>query len=429
MASLPVPDFGEERAWRAQRDEAVRSLLLLNQAAQQISSILDLDKLLDKIVNEIATAFNCSLSALLLKDEETGDLLPASVARGIEPRNTRYRVGRDGMVGHAAALGTMYYAPDVRKDPYYIRCVADTLSEVDIPLKVGDQLIGVFSAQRSRTNAFSRDELQLFEVLAGHIAVAVRNARLFQRERREKVEAQAIQRSLFPTSQPDVPGFRIDGDCISAGEVGGDWYDFVPLRSSRRNRTLWGLVLGDVCGKGMAAALLMCSTRALLRSLLETYSSPAKVLARLNRILLADLPRNRFVTMVLALLDPGTRTLTLANAGHPWPIHACSSGLEFLETESGLPLGIAESDYDEQVVYLRDDSRVVFYSDGVSDSGNGTAHPSGEERLRNRALERDVSARGILRDIATGCRGEPLCDDATVIVVRSEEPPQLRLGF
>jgi sigma-B regulation protein RsbU (phosphoserine phosphatase) len=431
MASLPLPDYDSQR-WSGKepnRDEAIRSLRLLNDAAQKINSILDLDKLVDKIVNEVAVAFQCSLSGILLKDEQTGDLVPAACARGIGYRSSRYRIGKDGMVGHAAALGHTYYAPDVRQDPYYIACVEDTLSEVDIPLKIGDELIGVFSAQQPRVNGFSRAQLQLLEALAEHIAIAVQNARLFRRERREKEEARAIQRALLPQSMPEVPGFLIDGDCVTAGAVGGDWYDFVPLRSARRHRPLWGLVLGDVCGKGMAAALLMCSARSLLRSVLNSYTSPSTVLARLNRILLDDMPRERFVSMVFAVLDASARTLTFANAGHPWPIYSDGQHTDFLKTEAGLPLGIADGEYDEQVVHLSEDARVVLYTDGVTDAGDSGGEEYGEQRLREHLARPDVSSRRILQEVSNFCGGVPLSDDATAIVLRSEEQPQLRLGF
>jgi sigma-B regulation protein RsbU (phosphoserine phosphatase) len=401
---------------------------LLNQAAQQISSILDLDRLLDTIVNDVAVAFDCSISAILLRDEQTGELVATAAARGVEPRGKRFRVGRDGMVGHAAAEKRLYYAPDVRRDPYFIRCVPDTLSEVDIPLLVEGEVIGVFSAQQPRINAFSREQLRILESLADHIAIAVHNARLFRRERQEKEEARDIQRALFPMAAPEIPGFVVDGDCLTAGAVGGDWYDFIPLHSRRGNRPLWGLVLGDVCGKGMAAALLMCSTRALLRSLLDTYSSPAMVLTRLNNILLNDIPSEKFVTMIFAVLDPLSCTLTFANAGHPWPIYGDGAGqVRALQTESGLPLGIRDSKYDEQIVYLPDDSRVLFYSDGVSDAGHCVSNVYGEARLRQQALRRDASAKTILAEVSGFCGGGPLCDDATVIVVRTEEQPQLKL--
>jgi sigma-B regulation protein RsbU (phosphoserine phosphatase) len=429
MASLPTPNIGKVHPFRAYRDDVIRSLLLLNEAAQKISSILDLETLLDKIVNEVALAFDCSLSAILLKDEQSGDLVCAAAARGVKPSCSRYRIGKDGMVGHAAAIGRTYYAPDVRKDPYYLVCVPETLSEVDIPLKVGGELIGVFCAQQPRLNAFSREQLQILEALANHIAIAVQNARLFQRERQEKEEARTIQRALFPKSMPDVPGFVIDGDCVTAGAVGGDWYDFVPLRANRRNRPLWGLVLADVCGKGMAAALLMCSTRALLRSLLETYASPRIVLQRLNQILLKDLPAEKFVTMIFAVLDPSSRTLTFANAGHPWPIYGNGHGTEVLQTNSGLPLGVADCEYDERVVQLTDESRVLLYTDGVTDAGHCVANEYGEERLREHLLAPDVSAEQILKQVSNFCGGGPLCDDATVIVVRSEDHPQLKLQF
>jgi sigma-B regulation protein RsbU (phosphoserine phosphatase) len=430
MASVPVPESRQMRSrkWE-EREDAIRSLRLLNDAAQKISSILDLDTLVDKIVNEVALAFNCSLSGILLKDEQSGDLVTIAAARGLEPSGVRYRIGKDGMVGHAAALGHTYYAPDVRRDPYYIACVEDTLSEVDIPLKIGDELIGVFSAQQPLVNGFSREHLQLLEALADHIAIAVQNARLFQRERQEKQEARSIQRALFPKTNPEVPGFYIDGACVTAGAVGGDWYDFVPVRAGRRGRQVWGLVLGDVCGKGMAAAMLMTSARALLRSLLETYTNPATVLARLNRILLNDMPADKFISMVFAVLDPVARTLSFANAGHPWPIYADNQGTRFLKTDDGLPLGIRECQYDEQTVPLTDNARVMLYSDGVTDAGQCVDHEYGTDRLRLHLAQADVSSQRILQEVSRFCGGGPLCDDATVIVLRSEEGPQMKLGF
>src|SRR3989442_15895489 len=126
---------------------------------------------------------------------------------------------------------------------------------------------------------------------------------------RDAEEARVIQQALLPKSSPYIPGFVVSGLSVPARAVGGDWYDFIPFPDGR-----WGLVLADVSGKGTAAALLMSATRGMLRSLAEACCSPAEVLAKLNGLLVEDFPAGKFVTLVYAVLDPATSTVTFANA-------------------------------------------------------------------------------------------------------------------
>ena len=154
--------------------------------------------------------------------------------------------------------------------------------------------------------------------------MAVRNATRFQCERhqrelldREALEAQSIQRALLPKSSPYIPGFAVSGFSIPAGAVGGDWFDFIPLGDGR-----WVIVLADVSGKGMAAALLMSATRGMLRSLAEACSSPAKILSRLNRLLIEDLPAGKFVTLVLCRVRS---TAIASDFRERWPFAAHSA--------------------------------------------------------------------------------------------------------
>ena len=116
-----------------------------------------------------------------------------------------------------------------------------------------------------------------------------------QRMTRESEEARIIQQALLPKASPYVPGFAISGLSVPAGDIGGDWYDFIPF-----NDGCWGLVLADVSGKGTAAALLMSATRAMLRSLADTCSSPAETLSKLNQLMVEDFPSGRFVTLIYA---------------------------------------------------------------------------------------------------------------------------------
>src|SRR5438132_5840964 len=292
--------------------EQVEDLLKLQKAAQKITSILDLDQLIDQIVNDVASSFGCLEANIFLHDEDRAELVVAGVhGCTIYGKGHRLKVGKEGMVGYVAATGQMRYAPDVRVDPYYIGCEESTLSEVAIPLQVGQQLVGVFTASHPELDAFPQEQLRILQALCSHIAVAVHNARLFQRERqaretmdREAQEARTIQQALLPKSSPYVPGFAISGLSIPAGAVGGDWYDFIPLSDGK-----WGLVLADVSGKGTAAALLMSATRGILRSLAEAGCGPGEVLARLNDLMVHDFPRGKSVTTVYAVLDPASPKL------------------------------------------------------------------------------------------------------------------------
>src|ERR1700749_1015390 len=232
----------------------VQTLMKLQRAAQLITSTFDLEDLIERVTNDLALAIDNGNVSCWLRDSETNDM----VLRGIHGRThhskgERLRIGCEGMVGHVAATGQMHYAPDVSLDPYYIACEPGTQSEISIPL------------------------------YAGHFSVPIENARLFQRERqkrevmqREADEARAIQQSLFLKAVPLVTGFAFETAWHPAGAVAGDWFDFIDLGDQR-----YGIVLADVSGKGMSAALLMSATRAILRTIAPQHATPSETLEHL----------------------------------------------------------------------------------------------------------------------------------------------------
>lgn len=407
---------------RALPDDSVQELLKLQKAAQKINSILDLDQLIDKIVNEIACSFGCMELNIYLHEPERCEMVLAGVhGCTVHGKGHRLKVGKEGMVGYVAATGQMRYAPDVRLDPYYQACEENTLSEVAIPLQVDGRLVGVMTASHADLDAFSADQLRIFQALCSHIAIAVQNAQLFKQERserekmsREAQEARSIQQALLPRSSPFIPGFAVSGLSIPAGAVGGDWYDFIDLKDGR-----WGLVLADVSGKGTAAALLMSATRAVSRSLAENSCSPAEVLTKLNQLLVEDFPSGRFVTMVYGLLDPARRTFKFANAGHLPPVLVDSSGVKFLETEMGLPLGIRHGTYSEATIPLSQGARIALYSDGITEATNPVDEEYGAARLAAHLQRSEASMESLLQDVRVFANGAGLHDDATVVMVRS----------
>lgn len=421
MATLPIPNE-QAVSFAAFPAENVQDLLRLQKATQRIASVLDLDQLIDRVANEVSESLGCVETIIYIHDEDNAELVLAGVhGCTIRDKGHRLKLGTEGMVGHVGATRQTRYAPDVRLDPYYIACEPDTRSEAVFPLIVEQRLVGVLSASHKELNAFSPSQLQLLQAMCGHIAVAVHNAKRFQCEReqrelldREAQEAQHIQQALLPKLSPFIPGFCVSGFSIPAGAVGGDWYDFIPLDDGR-----WGIVLADVSGKGMAAALLMSATRGMLRSLAEACCSPSEVLTRLNRLLVQDLPSGKFVTLIYAVFDPKNAQLTFANAGHLPPLALTKAGPKFVETVAGLPLGLGCGEFSESTVQLQPGARLVFYSDGITEATDPTGEEFGSQRLRVHLHEENGSPQSLLETVRRFANGRGLSDDATVVMIRA----------
>jgi len=427
MSAIPRPHPHHDHAGHSattSTDWYVRDLIKLQKAAQTISSTLDLDELIDRTVHEVAASFGAIETALWLVDENDPTTIRLAGVCGctLYKQGIELKIGIEGMIGNVAATGLTRYAPDVSKDPHYIACEPGTSSELDIPLKVGDKVIGVFSIVHHECDAFSVDQRRILEALSGHVAVAVQNAKAFRRERqqrerieRDSKEARFIQQSLLPSSSPFLPGFALEATTVPAGDVGGDWYDYIDLGNDR-----WGVVLADVAGKGMAAALLMSATRGILRSLAPAYQSPAEVLGRLNCVLKDDFPAGRFVTMIYGVLDAKQHTFTFANAGHPHPVMIAGIEAQLVDGVSGIPLGLGESQYADRVVPLHHGIKLVMYSDGISEAENRDEEQFGTRRICEHMLTDHASADSLKTAACMFAYGPP-ADDATVILIRCAE--------
>jgi len=409
MATQPMPQsiFTSDQ-------EQIRSLLLLDETIQKINSVLDLDALVERINDEVGCLLGCVETSVWIRDVESNEMVLASV-RGcsMHKAGTRLRIGEQGMVGHVAATGRSRYAPDVTRDPFYIRCEEETRSELTIPLIHDGQVVGVFTAESPQFDGFCPEKRELLERLGGHMATAISNARDFTRHRSEREEARRIQFSLFPKSTPLADQFKIEGLCVPAGEVGGDWYDYFRLPDGRI-----AVVLADVSGKGMPAALLMSSTRGILRASAPFISKPSEVLGRLNQMLVEDLPPEKFVTMIFGILDPKSRTFTYSNAGHPWPI-LINGHTGFLTEASGLPLGVLEYQFSDHVVELTPGSRLLLYSDGIAEAENKLHEEYGATRLIEYAANPNLSAESLLQDVSDHTASQGFADDATIVLIQS----------
>jgi phosphoserine phosphatase RsbU/P len=400
----------------------IQALMKLQRAAQLITSTLDLDPLLERVVSDLASSIGSVEVSVWLRDPGTDDMVLHGV-RGctVYKKGERLKIGLQGMVGHVAATGAMYYARDVRLDPYYVACEPDTRSAVNIPLKAGGEVIGVLGVDHNQTDAFSDDQLQVLGALAGHVAIAIENARLFRRERlerermhREAEETRAIQQALFPKAVPSIPGFEFQTSWQPAGAVAGDWFDFIDLGAGK-----WGIVVADVSGKGMPAALLMSATRAMLRSIAKTQVSPAQTLMQLNQALREDVPDSKFVTMIYGVLDAGSRDVTLASAGHPRPL-LVNGTCTFVDVDPGLPLGLRASSYAEQTVKLVPGSGLLLYTDGITEAMNRNYEEYGPARLIEHFVRPEACVQSLIDEIQRFSRGSDFADDATAVLICSQ---------
>jgi phosphoserine phosphatase RsbU/P len=409
MATQPMPE-----SILSADQEQIRSLLLLNETIQKLNSDLDFDSLLDRISIEVKQLLGCVETSIWIRDADSNEMvLEGMCGCSTEKCGKRLLIGEQGMVGHVAATGRTRYAPDVLDDPFYIRCEDDTRSELTVPLIHNGDVVGVFSASSRIEDGFCPEKREILQHLASHMATAISNARSFTRHRSEREEARRIQLSLFPRTTPLAEQFHIQGLCVPAGEVGGDWYDYFRLPDGRI-----AVVLADVSGKGMPAALLMSSTRGILRASAPFISKPSEALVRLNQMLVEDLPPERFITMIFGILDPQARTFKYSNAGHPWPIYT-NGHTRYLTEASGLPLGVKEYQFVDDVVELTPGSRLLFYSDGIAEAENRLREDYGTNRLMEYAASPGLSAELLLADVSAFSGSRTFADDATIVLIQS----------
>jgi phosphoserine phosphatase RsbU/P len=234
--------------------------------------------------------------------------------------------------------------------------------------------------------------------------------------------ARSIQQRFYPTDQPRVPGFDIAGAAFVADEVGGDYFDFISMPEGQV-----GIVIADVSGHGIDSALLMAETRAVLRSTAQTTSDPGEVLTAVNRVVARDMDDNRFTTMLLASLDPFTRTVTYASAGHyPGYVLDASGAVKTELQATGLPLGsfAAAREVVSERLTLEPGDVLVLVTDGVAES----EAPDGAFFEMSRALEvmqscLDRRATEIVGRLYGATRtfadGVPQNDDITIVVCKA----------
>jgi sigma-B regulation protein RsbU (phosphoserine phosphatase) len=396
--------------------EQTGSLSLLNQVGRELTSILDREQLLNKVAELVRRVVDYQVFSVrsLRADHH-------SCERNI-------RLG-EGLSGSCAALRQPVRVPNVHLDPRYVECAdpIEVQSELAVPLVFEDRLIGVLDLESTEYNAFSERHEAFLSTLASYIAIALENARLYDRLRRDEqrladdlAQARDIQSGLLPDTAPSVPGLEVAFCYCRASHLGGDIYDFLPYDEDR-----FAIMAGDVAGKATAAALQGSMAIGVMRGhVVEHQCEPADMLGHINEHLLQPSLDNRFVAMAYAIYDRKRRTLTVANAGFPRPHLVRDGRVEEIPVQ-GIPLGLmADSSYEQRSVDLRPGDVVVFCSDGIHEVEDSDGGQFGVEGLSRVASQ---LAGGTAQDIADGlmrasqmhgARTEEGEDDRTVVVLK-----------
>jgi len=411
--------------------EQANTLALLYEVSREVTSILDREELLRRVAERVRKIVNYDVFSVMLWNERTQLLESAFAMCATDSIAARLRLPlHQGLTGTAAGQRRVLRVNDVTEDPRYIRCETgvEARSELVVPLLMQDRLIGVLDLESTAPHAFTLEHERMLSTLGSYVAIALENARLFEEakenERRMRGEldtAREIQRQLLPTGAREVPGLDLAAGYVPARELGGDFYDFLPYGQGRL-----GFMLGDVSGKGTAAALYGSLAIGTVREIVVDHAcEPACMLALLNQRLLGARLDSRFIAMLFAVYDASTRKLTLANAGGPYPLLVRKGQVQAICLE-GVPLGlIPDTEYDETTIDLRPGDVVVFASDGILESESPAQEEFGPERLKEilSAISLRDSAREITELIMAatdghGGAGIAPHDDRTLVVLR-----------
>ena len=399
---------------------------------QETGTILSMTIRLEDVFKSIVAALEKLISFdavgiyILRQQGETIDELFSSGYRDATSREMlRLKAGK-GLVGWVAKTGEPVIVPNVQQDRRYVPARPETMSELVVPLFSGSEVIGAFNLESDHLDAYSPSDLEMVTAFANQASLSITRARLIQEtfEKNKITEqlqvAREIQKSFQPSKPLKYPGYDFDAVNISSEEVGGDYFDFIPIVDNQL-----GVTIADVSGKGLPASLIMASFRASLIAEIRNNYAIRTILRKVNNLICESVEKGKFVTAVYGVLDMKNRIFTFANAGHNPPILLRATGeVEFLTT-GGWTLGImTEREYEERPIHIRDGDILVLYTDGVTEAESPTDELFGTERLvelvkTNRHRSAKEMRETIIDEVIRFRDPVSQPDDLTIVIIKA----------
>lgn len=412
----------------SKRRGKTKRLLAIVQIGKLLNSTLNLDKILQIILRTATKNLGAERGTVYLIDYGNNELW-SKVLQGDATVEIRLPVGK-GIAGHVAKTGKKIILKDVYKDNRFNPEVDKktgyrTKTMLCTPMKDRNRKrIGVFQIVNKRKGFFSHEDIQFLDHLSREACIAIENARLYKEAiEKEKIEkelevAATIQNMILPKELPELDGYEVSGFNVPSKQVGGDYYDVIRLVDGKI-----ALVIADVSGKGVPAALLVSTLQASLHAYLESNFELAKLVGKLNQVILRNSTQNKFITFFIAVLDPGLKKMNVVNAGHNPPLLARNGGLTKLFT-GGIVLGCFDFDrYVSKEYQLQSQDILVLFTDGVTEANNLKSELYGDERLEEFVQANlDKSARElkevIYQDVKLFAGKAEQSDDITMLVLK-----------
>ncbi|NIT60486.1 MAG: SpoIIE family protein phosphatase [Aliifodinibius sp.] len=433
MPSTNIPDKLlqlEKENHRLRR--AVEELSILNEIATAIGSTLGLNQIIDLVVQKCVKHLEVEQAVVMLLSEPENNSPFRTMARKADTTTQilPYRLDTQltgWMLKHQKPL----VVNDLQNDDRFQGTVdkeTPIRSLLSVPLLSKGRMIGIITAFNKKTEEdFTAEDQRLLAIIATQSAQTIENARLLEEEqallrmREEMRMAYEIQIKLLPDMPPQLNGYDIASKSIPAKDVGGDYFDFIPIEGNPKQLAF---CLGDVTGKGIGAALLMANLQATIRSQTLMSHSPKECMSNSNRLIFENTDPQTFVTMFYGILDTQNHTLLYCNAGHDHPfLFEAGKPPDQLKT-GGVVLGfITEYAYEEGSISLEPGSRLILYSDGITEAKNVDEEEFGEKRLQQVVTQNErLSSAELVDKIIDAVRyhsGDvPQADDMTLLVVK-----------
>ena len=421
----------------AQGLTTIDKLRMLLDITKKISRSLDLQEVLNQVMDTLDSLIPYDAAGIFVLECVDKESVPegeepctfkSEAVRGYdidELFDLHLKLG-EGFIGHVAVSGEPIISPDVRNDPIYVNARAKTRSELVAPIISNAEVIGVFDLESDELDAYSKDDLDVLMLLASQVAIIIEKVMLHEQMiEKKRLEGQLevarqVQLELLPSGDPDLAGYDISAYNFSTEEVSGDYFDWVSIYEDQI-----AIVIADVSGKGVPAALLMAFLRASLRAATHIGYATHITMAKVNYLLWESIERNQFVTAFYGVLDASNQTLSYSNAGHNPPLLIDSKGESRFIERGGLPLGMfKDTRYHEYYLSLEPGDLLVLYTDGVTEALN----PAGEEFGRDRLAEAVKSALSLTaKELIARLEGEVLrwtdglgaSDDVTFFVIKA----------
>jgi len=413
---------------------------LLIEISHKIRDTLDLDEITNHLLDTLQTVVDYDAAGFFVLNqdllrswrESPKELIAGITRRGFDPRpverDAMLMLGK-GVIGHVIRSAAPLIISDVRLDPRYVEGRRRTLSEIAVPLILNDRAIGALNLESDQLAAYDENDLEILRFIADAAVICIEKAILHRQMLDKQLldkqleTAREVQSRLLPSKPPRIPGYDIAGICVPTDEIGGDYFDFIPLPHNRL-----GMVVADVSGHGIAAALVMTAFRALLRTYARSRSGTARTARQINRVLPEFTGSSHFVTMVYAVLELDQGRLTYTSCGHPAPLILRVDGSLEQKATCCPALGIIQNaSYTSAEITLAPGDLLALFTDGVVELADPDGHDFGMQRLASTLRDgRHLPVASLIQEVIrrtqafSGLSNPP--DDFTLVIVQREVP-------